>query len=276
MMARFTAVLSEELGAARKFLTSIDKAKILLVFLFCLACIVWFLLGEKYPAATFASPYETFEALYWMLADRHNEYIVGIGETLSVFFRGFLGAVVAGLSLTLVMGLSPLLGRALNPLLDLLGSVPNIAFMPMVVALMGLDQPAKVTIVFLGAVLPVAINGHAALRQIDGDYEEAALDLGATRLRALLAVVWPLALPQMVAGMRVGAGYALAACVVAEIYTAMTGLGGLLVGYGNSFNMPRYFVIVITLALIGIFTTALLRYVETFFARRAGLISERE
>jgi NitT/TauT family transport system permease protein len=123
----------------------------------------------------------------------------------------------------------------------------------MVVALVGLDQPAKVTIVFLGAVLPVAINGHAALRQIDGDYEEAALDLGATRLRALLAVVWPLALPQMVAGMRVGAGYALAACVVAEIYTAMTGL-----------------------ALIGIFTTALLRYVETFFARRAGLISERE
>jgi ABC-type nitrate/sulfonate/bicarbonate transport system permease component len=147
-------------------------------------------------------------------------------------------------------------------MLDLLASVPNIAFMPLIVAFLGLGLEPKMMIVFLAAVVPITINSHAAIRQVDPALIEAAMTLGATRLTALRKIIWPSALPAIIAGFRIGATQALTACVMAQLYTAMTDLGGLLSGYSNGFNMPRYFVTVITLALIGIFSTFLLRLVE--------------
>lgn len=228
---------------------------------------LWTWLGWCNPQAVFASPLETAEALYWMLADRHGEYVRAIGDTIIVFYSGFFAALVCGAVLVMAMGLMPPLARTLSPLLDLLGSVPNIAFMPMLVALLGLGHLPKMTVVFIAAILPIVINGYAALRGVRTSYEEAAISLGARRIQAHLFVLWPIASASMVAGLRIGAIQGLAACVVAEIYTAMTGLGGLLVGYGNAFRMPRYFVVVLTLALLGLLTTTILRRIERARAR---------
>lgn len=183
-------LLSEEFAAAARFVRGFDRAALLLALLMVVAFCIWLLLGAAYPAAVFASPYETAEALYWVLSDRRNDYIDSIGDTLVVFGTGYALSIVAAVFLSLIMGLFSLLGWALNPCLDLLASVPNIAFMPMVVALMGLGHPAKITVVFLAAMIPMAINCHAALRQVSPTYEQAALSLGATRLKAHLLVTW--------------------------------------------------------------------------------------
>lgn len=264
----------DDLRAALSAFAGIRPESWLLAGLCAALLALWIWGASLLPPAVFPSPEETGQALFWMLMDVRQDYVRGIGASLSVYFTGLLLALAFGWMLIFLMGIQPLLGRVIGPCLDFLGSIPNIALMPMIVALLGLGPPAKIVVIFLAAVLPIVINGFAALRQVDRGVEEAAYVLGANRIQTHWQVIWPLALPQMVAGLRIGAAQGLVATVIAEIYTAMTGLGGLLVGYGSSFNMPRYFVVVITLAVIGVVTTGLLRAIERILVRRAHLIDK--
>lgn len=85
-----------------------------------------------------------------------------------------------------------------------------------------------------------------------------------------MSIVLPSAVPFVVTGMRLGATIGLINTVVAELYTAVSGLGGLLAIYGNTFRMAEYFVVVITLAIVGVVVTEALRYAETRLARWRG------
>jgi len=77
----------------------------------------------------------------------------------------------------------------------------------------------------------------------------------------------PSASPYILAGLRLGAGIGLINTVVAELYTALSGLGSLLALYGNTFRMAQYFVVVIALATIGVLVTQMLKYFETRIRR---------
>ena len=72
----------------------------------------------------------------------------------------------------------------------------------------------------------------------------------------------PGALPFVAVGLRLGATIGLINTVVAELYTAVSGLGGLLALYGNTFQMAPYFVVVLVLALVGAVVTQILRLLE--------------
>lgn len=267
------ATLREDLSAAGQALRRIRVESRIIAALVLALIGSWIWFAAELPAAFLPSPAETGDALYDMLADRRGDYLRAIGETLSVFLTGLLAASLAGGGLTFLMGAFPLAGRVLSPCFDLLASVPNIALMPLIVAFLGLGPEAKICVVFLAALIPLVVSGAAALRQISPLYAEAAMNLGASRTTAWAKAVWPQALPQMIAAVRVGASQGLTACVVAEIYTAMTGLGGLVAGYGSAFNMPRYFVVVLTLAVIGATLSTALRRLEARLRRR--LFAER-
>ena len=77
----------------------------------------------------------------------------------------------------------------------------------------------------------------------------------------------PSAVPFIIVGLRLGATIALINTVVAELYTAVRGLGGLLAIYGNTFRMAEYFVIVIVLAIIGVVVSEGLRHLEKRLVR---------
>jgi NitT/TauT family transport system permease protein len=89
-----------------------------------------------------------------------------------------------------------------------------------------------------------------------------ATSVGASKLRIFRSIILPGAVPFVIVGMRLGAAIGLINTVVAELYTAVNGLGGLLAIYGNTFRMAEYFVVVLTLALIGVVVTESLRYLE--------------
>jgi NitT/TauT family transport system permease protein len=226
----------------------------------------WEWIASQFPKAIIPSIGETLEALLGMLRDYRGGYINALANTIQNYYSGLGLAVLVGWTLAGLMGLSGLFGRVMKVVLDFLGNIPLIAFIPLLVALLGLGGTAKIIVVMLAAAIAIATTAQAAFEGVDHGAEEVAMGLGASKLQAQLLVVWPLILPQMIAGLRLGAAQALTACIVAEIYTAMTGLGGLIVGYGASFNMPRYFVAVLTTVIIGSTTAAALRRLEQRFA----------
>jgi NitT/TauT family transport system permease protein len=228
--------------------------------------VFWEWLAGQYPEAIIPSIGETADALFKMMQDPRRDYFKAVGSTVQIYYSGLGLALVLGWSMALLMGRVPLLGRVMKVILDFFANIPIIAFMPLFVALLGLGPPAKIVVVLLAAFIVITTTAQAAFEGVGRSDEEAAMGLGASRLQAQVRVVWPQVLPQMIAGLRLGAAQALTACIIAEIYTAMTGLGGLLVGYGASFNMPRYFVTVLTALVIGGGTSAVLRRLERRFA----------
>ena len=186
-----------------------------------------------------------------------------MAQTLSVYLVGYAAAAAGGVAMGLVLGGVPRLGLVMEPYVFALTATPRVAFIPLIIVLLGLGLEAKAMIVFLGAVMPILVNTYSGVRAPDEDLVEMARSAGAGPLQIFRHVLLPGALPFIVTGLRLGATIGLINTIVAELYTAVQGLGGLLAIYGNSFRMAPYFVVVLTLAALGALVAHLLRLAET-------------
>ena len=140
--------------------------------------------------------------------------------------------------------------------------MPRVSFIPLIIVFLGLGPSAKIVVVFIGAAMPILINTYTGVLNCDGELVEMARSAGATESQVFRKIMLPGALPYITAGLRVGASLALINTVVAELYTAVKGLGGLLSVYGNSFRMAPYFVVVFVLGALGVIVMQSLRILE--------------
>ena len=229
---------------------------------------LWWAAARAAPPGLFASPWAVAEA-GWRLA-REGELGPALRASLAIYLTGTGAGIIVGILLGATMGMVRPIGQMLDIYVHALAATPRVAFIPLIIVLLGLGFQAKVLIVFLGAVMPVILNSFAGVRAADADLVEMARATGASQRRILLHVVLPGALPFLLAGVRLGATIGLINTVVAELYTAVTGLGGLLAIYGSRFQMADYLAIVVVLALIGVTMTEGLRVVETRLLRWRG------
>lgn len=211
------------------------------------------------------SPRATLRAAGAMIAD--GRLPGALGDSLAVYLSGYVLAAGTAIALGLAMGAARPVGKTLEVYVYALAATPRVAFIPLVIVLLGLGFEAKVFIVFLGAVMPILINTYAGVLAADEELVEMARSVGAGRLRIFMRIVLPGAVPFVVVGLRLGATIGLINTVVAELYTAVGGLGGLLALYGNTFRMAEYFVVVLCLAAIGVVVTEALRLLEQRLGR---------
>lgn len=183
-------------------------------------------------------------------------------STAIVFVTGYVLAAIIAIPCGLIMGGIRVVGLAFEPYVDALSAMPRVAFIPLIIVFLGLGFPAKIVIVFLGAAMPILINTYSGVLNCDGELVEMARSAGATDAQVFRKIMFPGAFPYITAGLRVGASLALINTVVAELYTAVQGLGGLLSVYGNSFRMAPYFVVVFVLGALGVIVMQSLKLLE--------------
>jgi ABC-type nitrate/sulfonate/bicarbonate transport system permease component len=221
---------------------------------------VWWLAAQLAGTNLIPTPAVTAVAAREVLAD--GRIWRATGESLSVYLGGYGIAILVGIPVGLMMGGFRMLGRTLEIYVNALTATPRVAFIPLIIVLLGLGFEAKIAIIFLGAVMPIVINTYAGVLNADGELVEMARSAGASRAQVFRRILLPGALPFIVVGLRLGATIGLINTVVAELYTAVRGLGGLLAVYGNTFQMAPYFVVVLMLATIGTIVTQGLRVIE--------------
>jgi ABC-type nitrate/sulfonate/bicarbonate transport system permease component len=226
---------------------------------------LWAVAAQQTGNNLVPSPYATYLAAGRLISE--GRLAVALGDSLSVYLSGYAIAVAFGVPLGIAMGGFRVLGKTLEVYVFALAATPRVAFIPMIIVLLGLGVEAKMFIVFLGALMPVLINTYAGVLAADEELIEMAHSVGASRMRVFRSIVLPGAVPFVIVGMRLGATIGLINTVVAELYTAVKGLGGLLAIYGNTFRMAEYFVVVLTLSLIGVAVTEALRYLERRVSR---------
>jgi len=233
-----------------------------------LLVLLWLLASQVAGRNLIPTPLATFEAASRMFVE--GRLLVALWDSLALYLTGYLAAIIVAVPLGVAMGASRTLGKTLEIYVYALSATPRVAFIPLIIVLLGLGFQAKVFIVFLGAVMPIIINTYAGVREVDDDLVEMARSVGARRSDVFRRIVIPSAVPFIVVGLRLGATIGLINTVVAELYTAVRGLGGLLATYGNTFRMAEYFVVVLTLAFIGVIITEILRHFENRLGRWRG------
>lgn len=230
-----------------------------------LLVVLWWIASVNVSRNIIPSPLATLEAAGRLLED--GQLQEAVLASVSIYLSGYGLAIALAIPLGVVMGAFNLLGRTLEIYVYALSATPRVAFIPLVIVLLGLGSEAKIFIIFLGAVMPILINTYAGVRQSDPELIEMARSVGAGRLRIFTRIVLPGAVPYIIVGLRLGATIGLINTVVAELYTAVRGLGGLLAIYGNTFRMAEYFVVVLSLAAIGVVVTEGLRFAEQRLGR---------
>jgi ABC-type nitrate/sulfonate/bicarbonate transport system permease component len=193
---------------------------------------------------------------------KSGELGVQLGQTASVLFLGFAIALVTGMLVGVAMGTSRTLARLLDPYVNALNSMPTVALVPLVVIWLGLGYEAKVFLTWLVSFFSIVISAQTAVQNIPHAYLDTARSFGSGPIATLNKVVIPASIPYFVSGIRLGLARALVGVVVAEMFTALSGLGYMVTTYGNTFKINFVFVPIITLAILSVVLNALLRWTE--------------
>lgn len=183
---------------------------------------------------------------------------------------GFLVGAVAGLILGSVVGLSRRGSILLAPTIGAFRAVPSLAWVPLLVLYLGINEDSKVTLIAIGALFPVYTTVAGALRHVDPHLVELGRAYGLGRFELLRQVQLPAVVPSIVSGLRLALAQAWLFLVAAELIASSMGLGFLLVDSQNNGRVDRLFLTIILLGILGKTTDALIGVLERYLLKRWG------
>ncbi len=175
---------------------------------------------------------------------------------------GLTLAIAVGTPLGLAAGWYRRLSYAVEPFLSALNATPQVVFLPLIVIWVGTGMGARVLIIFLLAVLPIAISAHAAVRTTDPRLIRVAESFAASDAQLFRSIILPSAVPFLLAGLRLAIGRGMIGVVVGEIYGSATGLGAMINQAGARFETDKVFVGVLTIAALSVMLVETLHVVE--------------
>jgi NitT/TauT family transport system permease protein len=185
-----------------------------------------------------------------------------LSQSLIVLFAGLGLATVFGIALGLIMARFWVVDVALDTYITALYSIPSVALVPVLVLWFGFEITAKIAVVFLFTFFPIVINTHQGVKNVDNRLTEVGRAFRCSERQLWIHIILPAAVPYIVTGLRLAIGRGLIGMVLADLYTAITGIGYLISRYASTYRTDAMFVPIAALGLLGITLTSLLRFIE--------------
>ena len=175
-------------------------------------------------------------------------------------FGAFLLAAVTAVPVGLAMGVSRVARGVFDPVLEFYRPLPPLAYLPLIVIWFGIDETAKILLIYLACFAPIALATRAGVTTVPTEQIHAALSIGANRWQLIWHVMLPAALPEILVGLRIAIGFGWTTLVAAEMVAATAGIGQLVL---NASNFLRTDIVVMGIVVIG-----LIAYLFDLFMRR--------
>ena len=199
-----------------------------------------------------------------------GELIWATIQSLGRVLAGFAIAMVAGLSLGVLMGSSRIVRENLDPIVESFRPIAPMAILPIAILWFGTGTPAALTIVAYAAFFPLLINTIHGVSRVDRQLIRAAQTMGLSRLRTVLVVIVPAAIPSVLLGSRLAMGVAWTAIIAAELAVGAKSGGGtsggvgqmMFVFYAYSIDLNGIVVCMIVVGVIALLIDRLFRLVE--------------
>ncbi len=220
----------------------------------------WEYVGRQINPVLFTYPTAVASAASKMIAS--GELWQYLSQSLVVLFAGLALSSLLGIVLGLVMARFWVIDIALDTYITALYSIPSVALVPVLVLWFGFETTAKTTVVFLFTFFPIVINTYQGVKNVDAHLIEVGRAFRCGEGQLWAHIVLPAALPFIVAGLRLAIGRGLIGMVLADLYTAITGIGYLISRYASIYRTDAMFVPVVTLGVLGITLTSILRLIE--------------
>jgi nitrate/nitrite transport system permease protein len=220
-----------------------------------LLLLVWELLGSR-PGAALPPPSKVVQQTWELIAHPfydHGGNDVGIAWQLWASLKrvatGYALAVVAGVGLGVLVGQSTWAMRGLDPIFQVLRTVPPLAWLPISLAGFRDGHPSAIFVIFITSIWPIIINTSIGIRNIPEDYRNVARVVRLNGLEYFAKIMLPAAAPFIFSGLRIGVGLSWLAIVAAEMLIGGVGIGFFI---WDAWNSSRISDIILALVYVGL------------------------
>jgi nitrate/nitrite transport system permease protein len=180
---------------------------------------------------------------------------------------GYVLAAAIGVAIGTLVGSSRLALRALDPLFQVLRTIPPLAWLPLSLAAFRDGQPSAIFVIFITAIWPVIINTAVGIRNIPQDYQNVARVLRLSRGEYFVKIMLPAAAPFIFTGLRIGIGLSWLAIVAGEMLIGGVGIGFFIWDAWNSSRISDIILALVYVGLIGLLLDRTIAFVGRLVTR---------
>ncbi len=182
-----------------------------------------------------------------------NDKGIGIqlGYSLGRVGLGFLIAALVAIPLGFVLGMSPLMQRALNPFIQILKPISPLAWMPLALYTIKDSSISGVFVIFICSIWPMLLNTAFGVASVRREWLNVARTLEVTPLRKAFQVILPAAAPTILTGMRISMGIAWLVIVAAEMLVGGTGIGYFVWNEWNNLSLTSVMFAILVIGIVG-------------------------
>ena len=199
---------------------------------------------------------------------------IGLGwrvlTSLQRVMFGFGLASIVGVLVGAIIGQSVWALRALDPIFQIMRTVPPLAWLPISLAAFRDSSPSAIFVIFITSIWPIIINTAVGIRNIPQDYRNVAAVLRLNHLEFFVRIMIPSAAPYIFTGLRIGIGLAWLAIVAAEMLTGGVGIGFFIWDAWNSSRLPDIVVALVYIGLAGFVLDRIVGAIGTLATRGAA------
>ncbi len=227
------------------------------VVVIAIGLLIWEVLCSK-PGATLPPPSRVLSDTWELIVDPFYDrggidkgLFWHLSASLQRVALGYALAAIAGVALGTLVGQSTWAMRGLDPIFQVLRTVPPLAWLPLSLAAFRNGQPAAIFVIFITAIWPIIINTAVGIRNIPQDYRNVAAVLRLNHAEFFFKVMVPAAAPYIFTGLRIGIGLSWLAIVAAEMLIGGVGIGFFIWDAWNSSHISEIILALIYVGIIG-------------------------
>jgi len=258
-------------GLSRERANALAQSVILPAITFLIVLGIWVFVHSEVSHAI-PSPTATWHRAVEMLSDpfySNGPNDMGVGwqvlYSLGRVSAGFGLAILVGIPVGFIMGMSPTFQRAWQPLIQILRPVSPLAWLPIGLLLFRAVNPSAIFVIFITCIWPTLLNTAAGVKAIPQDYLNVARVLKLGKLEITRRILLPATMPHVITGMRLSLSIAWMVIVAAEMLTGGIGIGFYVWDEWNNLNVKSIIVAIVIIGLVGIALELLMNQVQNRF-----------
>ncbi len=215
-----------------------------------LVAIAWQVYGSHSLAVTFSPLTKVLHDLVDMFA--HDDLLSALWVSVQTFIIGLAVGTTVGIVLGMLMGVFGAFDAAVGIYVFALYATPMVTIVPLLTLWLGFGTSAQLLITILFVVFPVSINVFNGVRHVDKGLLEVGESFCASRPQVWRHIVLPSAVPFIITGVSQGVAMGLVGMFIAEISTALSGLGAVLTAQANAYHTSKVLAVILIIMALGV------------------------
>ncbi|MGL5033765.1 MAG: nitrate ABC transporter permease [Microcystaceae cyanobacterium] len=176
---------------------------------------------------------------------------------------GFSLSAIVGIGLGILVGSSRLMYDALDPIFQILRTIPPLAWLPLALAGLKQAEPSAIFVIFITAIWPIVINTTVGVQQVPQDYRNVSRVLQLSNIEYFFNILFPASVPYIFTGLRIGIGLSWLAIVAAEMLNGGVGIGSFIWNSYNSGDMPEMIVALFYVGAAGLLLDRFMAFIAS-------------